>query len=360
VPEYVPRDKAETREQLTRWLATKLDDPTGLELSEPGGPVATGFSNETIIFDARWAGGNQGFVVRPKPLGHTLFLEPEFETQYRVLKILARDTDVLVPTVRWVEEDPTVLGAPFFVMDKVEGRIPSDSPPYHVDGWLLEARPEERATLWWSGLEQLMRIHRLDPMAIGLDFLDRPARGAPGLDQQLRYYEEYFAWVSRGRPHPTVTDAHEWLLANKPAAEPLGLVWGDARVGNIIFGDDFRPAAVVDWEMVTLGNPVEDLGWWIFLDRHHSEGMGVPRLEGFPPYDETIATWEKGTGMSAADLDYYQVFAGYRFSVVMMRVIDLVIEFGYAPGDATQGVDNNCSRLLAELLGLPAPATRIG
>jgi aminoglycoside phosphotransferase (APT) family kinase protein len=354
VPEHVPRDKGQTRAALTEWLSKKLPEATNLQLSEPYGPFATGFSNETIIVDATWTGGGQGFVFRPRPVGHTVFMESEFEAQYRVLELL-QGSDVVVPTVRWFEEDPSVLGSPFFVMDKLDGRAPEDTPTYHQSGWLHDVTPEDRATMWWSGLDQMIRIHRLDPSPFG--FLDRPARGAPGLEQQLTYYREYFDWTAKGRPHPTVTDAQQWLWEHRPSGEPLRLVWGDSRVGNILFGADCRPVAVVDWEMVTLGNPVEDLAWWIYLDRHHSEGIDIPRLEGFPSYGDTIARWEDGTGLSARDFDYYQVFAGYRFSVVMMRVVDLIVEFGYMP-DAGHGIDNTCSQLLAKLLGLPAPSER--
>ena len=81
------------------------------------------------------------------------------------------------------------------------------------------------------------------------------------------------------------------------------LLWGDARIGNIIF-DGTRPAAVLDWEMVTLGSPEMDLAWSIFLDRHHSEGMGLPRLEGFPSYEETVERYEALTGFEVQDLHY--------------------------------------------------------
>uniref|UniRef100_UPI00202888D2 phosphotransferase n=1 Tax=Caballeronia sp. ATUFL_F1_KS39 TaxID=2921766 RepID=UPI00202888D2 len=83
------------------------------------------------------------------------------------------------------------------------------------------------------------------------------------------YYRRYLAWASDGKPQPTVDAGLAWLLANQPQDEPVGLSWGDARVGNMIFSDA-RCVAVLDWEMVALGNPEQDLGWWLFLDWHHS------------------------------------------------------------------------------------------
>ena len=91
------------------------------------------------------------------------------------------------------------------------------------------------------------------------------------------------------------------MQANAPAADPeLGLCWGDARINNQLFGPDFEVRAVVDWEMVTLADPMMDLGWWLFLDRHFHEGMPAPRLEGFPTREEMVARYEQTSGRTAA------------------------------------------------------------
>src|SRR5690606_32188017 len=129
------------------------------------------------------------------------------------------------------------------------------------------------------------------------------------------YYRRYLAWAGGDRPQPLIERALDWLEAHRPADEPTVLCWGDARIGNIIF-DGTRPAAVLDWEMVTLGSPEMDLAWSIFLDRHHSEGIGTARLEGFPGYDETVARYEALTGHRVRRLHYYLVLAGMRFAVI--------------------------------------------
>src|SRR3954454_15306925 len=117
LPEQRDREKARTA--LTGWLHRKLGGVTDLELSELSGPPSTGFSNETLIFDATWAEGaskrSEGFVVRVHPTTHTVFPTDLFETQYRVVAALGEHSDVPVPVVRWFEDDPDVIGAPFFV-----------------------------------------------------------------------------------------------------------------------------------------------------------------------------------------------------------------------------------------------------
>ncbi len=361
MPERPGRDLDATRERLTAWLACKLPAAQDLALSPLSGPSATGFSNDTLLFDATWTADGQthtrGLVVRVQPTGLTVFPEYDMARQFRVMEILGR-TDVPVPRVLWLEDDAQVLGAPFYVMERVEGRIPTDTPPYHMGGWMTEIAPEERAAIWWSGLETMARLHRLDPAAHGMGFLDLPPPGATALDRQLNYYERFLTWAARGRPQPTCEPALQWLQRHRPRhPEPVGLCWGDARIGNMIFRDG-TCVAVLDWEMATLGNPEQDLAWFLFLDRHHSEGCSVPRLPGFPSRAESVARWEACTGRTARHLDYYEVFAAFRFAVIMIRVAQQLTAHGLFPPDSDFETNNTVTALLARILDLPPPGAR--
>jgi aminoglycoside phosphotransferase (APT) family kinase protein len=356
------RDPEVTRKALRTWLAAKLPNAEELEISELSAPASTGFSNETILFDAHWveAGDKreEQFVLRVKPTGYTVFLESEFEAQYEVMKTLSEKSDVIVPKIWWYETDPTALGGDFYAMSRVHGRTPADTPPYHVSGWVADLSPAEREALWWSGIENMSRIHRVDYQALGFDTLfDRPARGALGLDQQLAYYEEYFDWAQAGRSIPIAEQTREWIRANRPASTELGLVWGDSRVGNMIFDDQHQCAAVLDWEMATIGPAEEDLGWWLFLDLHHSDGTGVPRLEGFPTHEETEARYAELLGRPLSDMHFWKVFAGYRFAVVMMRITAMTTELGFTTPEQSEELarNNGVTRVIAALLGLPSP-----
>ena len=108
--------------------------------------------------------------------------------------------------------------------------------------------------------------------------------------------------------------------------------------------------------MVTLGNPEQDLAWWLFLDRHHSEGISAPRLPGFPGHDETVARYAELTGRPVEHLRYYEVWAGFRFAVIMMRLAQQMMQYGTLPADSDFETNNTVTRLLARLLDLPAPA----
>jgi aminoglycoside phosphotransferase (APT) family kinase protein len=353
------RDEPESLARaLAGWLRPKLPRAEGLAVTAIPRSVATGFSSDTLLFDLAWreagTARTRGVVVRRAPLGHQVFPEYDVARQFRILRILA-GTKVPVPPAPWLEEDPGVLGAPFYVMERIDGRIPTDNPPYHVGGWTTEIAPAEREALWWSGIDALCAIHGLDWRALGLGFVDTPGAGDTPLGRQLDDYAGFLGWAARGRPQPTCEPALAWLRENRPKEpEPVGFCWGDARPGNMIFRDG-RCVAVLDWEMATLGNPVQDLAWWLFLDRHHSEGLGAPRLPGFPGRSETIEAWERSTGLSARDLDYYEVFAAFRFSVIMIRVAQGFVVGGVIPADAKLETDNIPTRLLAKLLGLPSP-----
>jgi aminoglycoside phosphotransferase (APT) family kinase protein len=362
VPIPEQRDLEDARGIVASWLATRLPDATDIEVGPISGPAFTGFSNETLLFDASWTVDDvehvEGLVLRVKPTQHTVFLESDFESQYRVLEALGARTTVPVPKVRWFEGDDAYLGAPFFVMDAVEGRAPPDTPPYTLGGWLLEeCTPEQRRTLVESGIDALAAVHAVDWRALGLDFLDKPQYGRLGFEQQLRYYEASYAWADPGREPPPIAAATlEWVREHAPADDPeIGLAWGDARINNQLFGSDHRVKAVVDWEMVTLADPMMDLGWWLFLDRHFHEGMPAPRMEGFPTREEMVARYEHASGRRARDLEFYEVFGGLRFAVVMMRLANLLVGFELLPPDTDMAENNAVTRVLAELLDLPSP-----
>jgi len=359
MPTHWTRDLGADRKKLEHWLTRQLPEAEGLRISELVSPQGSGFSNETLLFDADYSvdgeAKHQKLVVRIEPMGYRVFPEYDLGLQYRTMQLLG-PTAVPVPRTIGIEEDAELLGGAFYVMAQVQGRVPSDQPPYHQGGWLTEATPSERAAIWWGGVESLAQIHQLDHPALGFDFLDKPELGKTGLDQQMAYYRKFFDWAARGREQPIGEAAWEWMQANRPRERADALLWGDARIGNIIF-DGTRPAAVLDWEMVTHGPPEADLGWMIFLDRHHSEGIGTPRLEGFPGYPETVARYEALSGRAVHDLHFYQVWAGFRFSAVMIRIAQQLVE--YEIMDEAAGAEfernNTVTRLLAAILEIAPP-----
>ena len=173
----------------------------------------------------------------------------------------------------------------------------------------------------------------------------------------MAYYRRFLDWAAGDRPQPTAEAVWEWLVANKPEEHgPVVLSWGDSRIGNIIWDDDYKAAAVIDWEMAALGQPELDLGWWLYFDRQFSEGLDVPRPIGFPSHEETIARYEQLIGRKVGDLFWYQIFAGWRFAVIMCRLSDLLMGSDLLPADSDMGTNNLATQFMAQLLELPSPA----
>ena len=361
IPEQ--RDLEAARGIIAGWLSERVPGASDVEVGPLAGPAFTGFSNETLLFDASLTldgtRRTEGLVLRVKPTQHTVFMEADFESQYRVLEALGTRTSVPVPNMRWYEADDSYLGAPFFVMDKVDGRAPSDAPPYSVSGWLLEeSSPDERRTLVESGVDALAAVHAVDWRELGLEFLDKPQYGRAG----IRAAAPVLRGVVRRGPTPTAShrrsrQRHSTGCASTrpPRTRRSRCAWGDARINNQLFGPDHRVRAVVDWEMVTLADPMMDLGWWLFLDRHFHEGMPAPRMEGFPTREEMVARYEQTSGRAARDLEFYEVFGGLRFAVVMMRLAHLLTGFELVPPDTDMAANNAVTRVLADMLDLPSP-----
>jgi aminoglycoside phosphotransferase (APT) family kinase protein len=352
VPIPAQRDDELSKKSLSVWFAGVLAADGAVALSDFRGPGATGFSNETLIVDATWESGGEArshtFVVRVAPSGYALFPDAAFDVQHKVLTALGADGTIPVPTVRWYETDPAVLGAPFFVMDEVVGVVPPDNPPYHVSGWLHDVEPAVRERVWWGAVDTMADLHTLDHRALGLDFLEVPGAGLP---QQLAYYEGFLDQVEQSEQVPVARRALAWLQTHRPTGdEPLVLCWGDARIGNVMYDDAGERLAVLDWEMVTLGSPSQDVAWAEFLDRHHSEGCGVPRLEGFPSKAATIERYESRSGIRLQELDYYEVFAAFRFTVIMAKLAIILKDWELLPMTDLMAQDNTVTRLTERVL----------
>lgn len=348
-------DPEEIRGALETWLSARLP---GATISDCDVPAASGMSNLTVLFTATTPEGSSPYVARVAPSGPSVFPTYDFDREAAVMNALA-SAGVATPKVQWVEHDPSVLGAPFLVMERAFGRVPADDPPFTAAGWVLdELTPEQRGAMCRNSLEAIAAIHAADWRALGLESL-APAGGATAAsvhDADLAHWQEFYDWARAGDTNPTVEAGLAWLSANRPAddRDPV-LLWGDARIGNMLFGDDLAVNAVLDWEMVGLGQPEADVAWWLFILRHHTEGIGFGVPEGFPTREEVVATYEKAAGRSLEHLDYYEVWAAVRLAIIMHRAGNLMIELGLLPADAPMKLNNPASQLLAGLVGAPAP-----
>ncbi|MFN8624470.1 MAG: phosphotransferase family protein [Candidatus Binatia bacterium] len=360
----LPTDRAHLLHVLAGWLAARWPTAADIAVDDLGGPSATGFSNDTVFFRARWRERGQAregrYVARIEPTETPVYppqaAEPmaSVDVQYRIMQAVAAHGDVPLATLLGYEADTSILGRPFYVMGFVDGRVPTDWPRYTQEGFLVdEATPAQRRRLVESGIEVLARIHRIDWRQAGLHWLVPPST-TPGLRWQLDLFRDNARAELRGRAHPILEQAFAWLEAHYPAeGDRLGIAWGDARLGNMIFRD-YECVAVTDWEAVALGPPELDLGWWLMFDRFIHESSGVTtRLDGMPTRAQQKAHYSAQVGRDIGDTHYFEVFAATRFTAVMIRTMDRMTKSGMTPPETNAGVHNVATQVLADLLGIP-------
>ncbi len=352
----------EIKSKLLRWLADKIpgaDNTVITEFEKPG----MGISSETYLLEAKWEEKGEekssGMVLRSAPQEYKVFPDYELGHQFNIMKILD-NTDIPVAKMLWFEEDASIIGSPFFLMEKLSGEVPTDYPSYHGSGMFFDASPDKRAKMWWGTLEAMANIHKLDWKQLGVSFLKTPKNNADAIDIQLEYWGKYFQWMKQSpdESHPTLEASLQWLKDNRYEPEYTSLCWGDARMGNTLFSvPDKDVIAIMDWEMAFIGDPEADLAWSILLDWQHSIGAGLPRCEGSPDYDETVTRYEELTGRKVTHLKFNEVFAAVRYGMILVAVFKKFKQQGI-PIEEDMVLNNVCTQRLSELLGLPSPGEK--
>lgn len=334
------RDTASIPALVSRWLAGQM----GLtpEITVDSGVDSNGMSSETVILTGRWTDGGepveQRWVARIAPTESDVpvFASYRMDHQYELLRLVNDLTDVPVPTVRWIEPTGEVLGSPFFLMDHVEGVVPPDVMPYTFGGnWFADAPAERQRELQDATVAVLAALHSVPDAGDRFGFL---LEADPPGDSPLR---RHFAWLREWYEFavpdigisPLVERALTWLEDNFPADAAAGdavLVWGDSRIGNVLY-DDFRPVAVLDWEMATVGPRELDVAWIIFAHMVFQELAGLAGLPGLPGVlreEDVRATYARLTGVELGDLRWFYIFAAVIWCVVFMRTGARRVRFG--------------------------------
>lgn len=343
----------ERRRSLEAWLADRLGTPafvTGLR--RPG----AGQSSETFLFEAQLEAGTLSpLVLRMQATSHHIFPAPDAVLESRVLQGLAEAGGVAVPQVVGAEADPSVLGAPFFVMHQVAGRVPQGKPSIHAVGWVADLAAGERRRLWEHAMSTVVAVHAV-PWERTHRFLD-PSHGASRLAHRVEWLSDWYRWATQGRHYPITEAALSYLQGEQPDGANEGdvLVWGDARVGNMIFATDHTVAAAVDWEVATIGRPEVDLAHWLFFDWFGTTAAGVEPLDGWPDRATTLARYEELSGRRLLDLGYFEVMQELFMAITLIRQSDRRVALGLSAPDTRMGHDNTVTQMLARRLGLPVP-----
>jgi aminoglycoside phosphotransferase (APT) family kinase protein len=276
-------------------------------------PVGEGHSNVTYLVRR---GDLEAILRRPPrpplpPSAHDVLREA------RLLRAIA-DTPARVPRVLASCDDEQVIGAPFYVMERVEGEVITESLPPALD------EIAERRRIADELIDALVEVHAVDWRACGLEGFGKPTGY---LERQLRRFGGLWE-VNRTRELPGVERVAAWLAEHVPTSEPATIVHGDYRLGNTMFASQppARLVAIFDWEMATIGDPLADVGYMCVMWTQADDAGGglrehvgrVTRAEGFPTREQLVARYEERSGRSVRDLRWYTAFALWK-SVIFME-----------------------------------------
>lgn len=306
---------------LTDYLSERLDDfspPVVVRQFDAGQ------SNPTFSLETH----KHRYVLRKKPPGTLLPKAHMVEREYRVMKALA-DTEVPVPRVLLLCEDPAVVGTPFFIMEHLEGRVLWDA--------RLPGLPvAERGGVHREMIRVLAALHRLDYEALGLSDYGKPGNY---FERQLsRWTRQYRA--AETETIETMEQLIEWLPANIPGDDTTCLVHGDYRLDNLIFhAREPRVLGVVDWELSTLGHPLADLAYTCQVYHVSTHHPPIRSGAGIPTEQEAIAQYREWTGRGEIeDWPFYLAFSMFRLA-------------GIVQGVYKRGLDGNASSTRALEMG---------
>ena len=269
--------------------------------------IGEGHSN--VTFAIRRRGG--AWVLRRPPRPP---LPPSAHDVLREARLLSavQDADVRTPRVLATCDDESVIGAPFYVMELIEGDVLTTELPPALEG--------EGARIGEELVDALVEVHAVDWRACGLEGYGKPTGY---LERQLRRFGGLWEH-NRTRELPVLERAGAWLTEHLPESDEATIVHGDYRLGNTMFAPGPRLNAIFDWELATIGDPLADVGYlvatWTQADDAEDalRGLGaVTREPGFPTRDGLIARYEERSGRSMSDVRWYMTLALWKSAVFL-------------------------------------------
>jgi aminoglycoside phosphotransferase (APT) family kinase protein len=294
---------------LSEHLARELPgDDAPLEFER----IGEGHSNITYLVRR----GGDRFVLRRPPRGPLPPSAHDVLREWRILDAI-KDTPARSPRTLLACADESVIGAPFYVMEYVEGAVITGEIPGPLD------TPEEHRRMGLDLVDALAEVHAVDWRACGLESFGKPTGY---LERQVKRFTGLWEY-NKTREVPRVQEMRDWLADNMPDSQEATIVHGDYRLGNTMVAHDppARLIAIFDWELSTIGDPLADLGYmtvtWIQpgdpADTMFSSLSTVTRRDGFPTRAELIAHYEERTGRSMSALNWYQALALWKAAVFM-------------------------------------------
>ena len=334
------RDPDVMRARLEDWLTARLGAQSQPAVSDIAGTSANGMSSDTVLFNARWMETDgrerrEPLVARIAPDAADVPVFPSYDMagQFEAIRLVQQLSSAPVPEPLWAEPNPSVLGAAFFVMGRVDGDIPPDVLPYTFGtNWLYDAPLEQQRRLAHTTVDAIAALHAIEDAPHRFSFLEREERGDSYLHRHVAHTRTWYEMVAAdGGRSPLVERGFRWLDDHWPARESEAVLsWGDARIGNVIYRD-FAPAALLDWEMAGLGPRELDVAWLVFAHEVFEELAGTLGLPGMPHFlraDDVCEHYATVTGHEPQDIDFYRRYAALQWGIVFLRTGRRQAHFG--------------------------------
>lgn len=295
-------------DQVATYLQHKMPDAREIEVSQLL-RISGGASRETWSCDATWREGKaragRGFILRRDP--EASLLETERYVEFRVYQAL-QGSGVPVPEVFWLEDDPQWLERSFFVM----ARLPGEASPQRLLATNFDGKADDVAQ---QKIDSLARIHAIDWQALGLDFLGIPESTAACSSREIDRWESIMREQAL-EPQPALELGIAWLRAHMPVAQKIALVHADYRTGNFLV-DHGRITGVLDWEMVHLGDPMEDVAWVCLRSWRWA---GDARMGGLFSREDFYRRYAKASGLTvdADAVRFWEVLGNLKLAVIFL------------------------------------------
>ena len=314
---------SDSKEQFRAWMQERLEAEQ-LQL-EGWAPSASGYSNETNIFDAHYSKDgmelSKKFVQRLGPAdGKSMFRDYNLERQCRVVQYLEKNSDLPVPHIVGLE---MAVDRPFYVMEFIGGDIPSDGhtadEAYTTQGFLFEATPEQRETYWFDLVGRMAELHKVPVNADFEDYFQRAPGDQSQLQKEVDWWVDLYHWGKGGAnvPSPQSDEYINWIVDSVPDLDDRSIAWQDGRPANTI-AKDFRIAAMLDWEIAGLGPGEMDLFFHFFMHQIREGQVGANKLEGIPSEDEQIAHYESVVGHEVREAEFFRRFVRARGAIIQI------------------------------------------
>lgn len=342
-PRTSSRDAQSLLDAFGAWLDTEVGPAEPPRISSLGGPSGAGLSSDTLLLDIEWSeadGANiQRVVLRLPPTADAF---PIFETydlarQVEAMRVVRENCTAPVPEIIWAETTGSAIGVPFFVMERIDGLVPPDILPYTWGSWVTELPEDDLRSMTHDAIDALTQIHSIDPTDALLDAARRDAEGTTFLERHMSKMRRAFDWAKHERSFPTIERGFELLSGTMPTVDRDDvLLWGDARIGNILW-NDARAVAILDWEMTTIGPRELDVAWLAYFAMTFQSSAEARGHTGVPTLlrcDDIVDRYQRSTDTTLVAFDWFLALTSLHQCIIAIRTSDRSIALdGAEPGD---------------------------